>query len=68
MKRSTAQLSVQQILGWADAYYARNGKWPRTRSGSIRDARDETWHKIDRALAHGFRGLPGGRLLRKLVE
>jgi len=61
-------LSVPQILAWADAFRARSGCWPRCRSGLILEAPDETWKAVDRALRRGLRGLPGGSSLARLIR
>ncbi len=59
-------LSVEQILGWADAHFRRTGSWPTEESGSIEEAEDN-WHAINRALKRGHRGLPGGTTLPQLL-
>jgi hypothetical protein len=59
-------LSVELILGWAEAHYMANGRWPSAGSGVIAAAPDETWSKINSALWKGCRGLPGGMSLAKL--
>lgn len=60
-------LTVPQILGWADAHHARSGRWPTRTSGPIRDAPGETWMAVQMALANGRRGLPGGSSLTELL-
>jgi hypothetical protein len=65
-KRYLAPLSITQILGWADAFHARTGGWPKERSGQIAEAPGETWCNISRALRKGSRGLPGGSSLFRL--
>ena len=52
------ELTIQQILGWADEYYARTGRWPGQASGRIAGTPGETWNAIEKALARGGRGLP----------
>ncbi len=65
-------LSVEQILGWARSHHQRAGRWPTVVTGEILDAPGETWRGIDTALRNGFRGLPEGdslaRLLRRCPE
>jgi hypothetical protein len=51
------RLSVDLILGWADAHYRRTGMWPTRRSGLIAGAPGETWRAVDIALHKGRRGL-----------
>ncbi len=53
-------LSLLQILAWADAHRARCGKWPGPYSGAIPEAPGETWCAVNHALLRGTRGLPGG--------
>ena len=45
----------------------RTGRWPATTSGPIADTEKETWRKVHAALANGFRGLPGGSSLARLL-
>jgi hypothetical protein len=61
------RLTVEQILAWADAYLAREGRWPRIRSGPVAEAPEETWKQIHEALRQGSRGLPGGSSLARLL-
>jgi hypothetical protein len=60
-------LYLTRILTWADAYHARTGSWPKAVSGSIPEAPGDTWHRIDKALIDGLRGLPGGSSLARLL-
>jgi hypothetical protein len=59
--------AIQQLLTWADAHYARTGRWPRCRPEPIPEAPGEHWRAIDQALRQGARGLPGGSSLYKLL-
>jgi hypothetical protein len=68
-QRFLPRLSVEQILAWADAYFAAHGRWPGYSSGRVEAVPDETWSGIDRDLWNGRRGLPGGTtLVRLLIE
>jgi hypothetical protein len=60
-------LTIEQILKWADDYFAATGRWPARHSGGIRNSREVTWRRIDRALSRGTRGLPGGSSLARLL-
>jgi hypothetical protein len=60
------KLTIDQVLGWADAYLAVHGRWPPASAGTIPGAPGETWRRIEDALRHGCRGLPEGLSLRKL--
>jgi len=62
------KLRVDQILEWADAYYARTGAWPTPKSGSILEAPEETWSKVNSALCGGTRGFRGFSSLARLLR
>jgi len=55
-------LSVAQILRWADAYKRTSGKWPKGDKTSVIPGTTETWASIDAALRGGRRGLPKSSL------
>lgn len=59
------ELTLEFVMTMAVAYLEREGRWPHAAS---RDAElektGETWHRIDRALRTGGRGLPTTTLLR----
>jgi hypothetical protein len=61
------RLSVEQILGWADAHNDAHGRYPKLLSGSIEGTTEETWQGIHSALQKGLRGLPGGSSLARLL-
>ncbi len=61
-------LTVRQILGWADAHVCRTGLWPTVHSGPIEDAPGESWCAVNQSLIDGFRGLPGGSSLPRLLQ
>src|SRR5262249_22496724 len=65
--KSVPDLSIEQILGWADAHRARTGRWPLRGSGPILGAPGETWMAVQDALGKGNRGLPGGSSLSSLL-
>lgn len=50
-------LSIEQILKWADEYFKRHGYWPNVRSGYIPGTIDDNWRRIDQALRVGTRSL-----------
>jgi hypothetical protein len=60
-------LSKKRILAWADSHFQRTGMWPNTNSGPVQGVRGERWKLIDQALRQGWRGLPGGSSLLKLL-
>src|SRR5262249_16351110 len=61
------ELSIGQILAWADSHYERTGSWPQCRTGRIFGGQGETWRNVDNALRYGFAGLPGGSSLARLL-
>jgi hypothetical protein len=61
-------VTAAQVLGWAEAHHRRTGDWPTRTSGSVGDAPGETWHGVDLALRCGYRGLPGGSSLGRLLR
>jgi hypothetical protein len=63
----SSDLTVDQILAWADAHHARTGRWPVASSGLIPGAPGEKWCNLDAALRKGSRGLPSGSSLRRLL-
>jgi hypothetical protein len=62
-----SNLTVDQILAWADAHHARTGRWPVGASGAIPGAPGERWGNLDKALRNGSRGLPSGSSLSRLL-
>jgi hypothetical protein len=67
-RKSPPALTVEQVLRWAKACRQRTGEWPTYKSGSIPEAREENWSKINWALSKGKRSLPGHSSLRKLIS
>jgi hypothetical protein len=63
------ELSIAQILAWADAHHERTGKWPKKESsGRIAGSLGEKWLNVDMALRKGLRGLPSGSSLARLLN
>ena len=68
-RANQTDLSVSEILAWADEHHARTGAWPHIDSGTVHAAPRETWGAIQSALTNGRRGVSGGSsLLRLLAE
>ncbi len=61
-------LTAEQILAWAEAHRAATGRWPLSNSGPLIHAEGEHWGSIDTALREGYRGLPGGQSLGRLIR
>jgi hypothetical protein len=68
VSRQCPSLTVEQILAWADAHYERTGRWPNSRSGPIPEAPGQTWNAVNVALYLGYRGLPAGDSLGRLLD
>jgi hypothetical protein len=61
-------LTIEEILAWADAHHQATGTWPDPRSGPVQGAPFElSWGAVNAALYHGFRRLPGGSSLNRLL-
>jgi hypothetical protein len=62
-------LTVTQILLWADAHHQRTGHWPTIESGAVAGAATpgETWRALDWALRAGGRDLRAGSSLACLL-
>jgi hypothetical protein len=63
-----SRLTTEQILRWAEAYHARTGYWPGVLSGAVPGAPGESWRALNLALTLGYRGLPGGDSLARLLR
>ena len=61
-------LAAGQILAWAEAHRAATGRWPSSASGPVLHAQGERWGSINTALREGYRGLPGGQSLGRLIR
>ncbi len=59
-------LTIDLILGWADDFNARTGRWPTRKDGRI-GLTTNTWSAVDAALKVGGRGLNRGSSLAKLL-
>jgi hypothetical protein len=66
-QRGVRDLSVSEILAWANAYHKQSGRWPNKESGPVHEQQGETWVTVDAALRLGRRGLPGGSSLAALL-
>jgi hypothetical protein len=64
------QLTIEEILAWADDWLATHGRWPNVNSGAMPGTIDDTWARIDDSLRNGYRGLPekSGLTLARLLE
>jgi hypothetical protein len=63
------ELTIKQILAWADHEFEQKGRWPRTTDLHLLADRNEKWRNIDNSLRSGGRGLPrGGSLARLLAK
>jgi hypothetical protein len=62
------QLTIKQILAWADDLQRRTGAWPAKDGGAVLAEPSENWRSVDNGLRLGLRGLPGGESLAKLMS
>ncbi len=60
-------LTKTQIRAWVKAHYQRTGRWPSQCSGPVYGVEGVTWSAIEQALRGGYRGLPKGGSLAKLI-
>jgi hypothetical protein len=67
-KHHQPPLSEDRIFAWAQDHRRRTGHWPQRGSGPVEGAPGEEWVRIDAALRHGRRGLPGGITLAALLR
>ena len=65
--QAVPDLTVEEVLGWADEYHAKNGAWPTRDSGPVPGTAGETWSAVAQALVVGGRGLPERSSLAKLL-
>lgn len=62
-------LTEEKILAWADAWLTEYGDCPSPRdSRPIPGAEGENWNALDVALKLGYRGLPGGDSVARLLR
>src|SRR5262245_21315741 len=61
-------LTEAQLPAWARAHRQATGRWPSVASPPVGLPAGEKWRNLDKALADGRRGLPGGTTLRRLLE
>jgi hypothetical protein len=65
---SLPQLSLKQVLAWADDHHRRTGDWPSADSGPVLAEPGETWRSVENGLRVGLRGLPGDDSLARLLS
>jgi hypothetical protein len=59
-------LKEEQVLAWADAYFAAHGKWPGQKSGPI-PGTQESWSAVAVAMYAGCRGFRRRTSLAQLL-
>ena len=59
----TPDLTADQVLTWADAFFTSHGDWPRWDSGPVPESHGETWFRISAAMVLGQRGFRRGESL-----
>ncbi len=66
-QRTLPPLTEDGVVCWAEAHHRRTGQWPTQYSGSVAEAPGEVWCNVNACLQFGFRGLPGGDTLARLL-
>ncbi|HVP10101.1 MAG TPA: hypothetical protein VMV94_02825 [Phycisphaerae bacterium] len=61
-------LTLKQIITWANQHHSRTGRWPNVHSGPVVGGQGESWASIDQDLRVGARGLHGGTTLARLLD
>ncbi|MBN9518063.1 hypothetical protein J0H58_06020 [bacterium] len=69
-QRLPPQLTVEQILAWADVHFNRTGQWPSGHDPTqIPGApKSTTWVAVQDPLTRGGRGLPAGTTITQLLH
>ena len=67
LRRKRTDLTIEQILDWADRFQARHGRWPTGQDGKIEDDLAANWSAVNEALRVGFCGLPGGSSIAQVL-
>jgi hypothetical protein len=62
------EFTINGVPSWADAWLLRTRAWPTLTSGPIPESLGDTWRRVDRALRDGYRGLPAGSSLARLLK
>ena len=64
--RSPEDLTIENVLAWADAWYARTGRRPIAKSGEIPGTGGITWRAVDSGRREGRTNRPSGLSLERL--
>jgi superfamily II DNA or RNA helicase len=65
--QSLPNLTITEILQWADTHQQRTGEWPNSDSGEVEEKPGEKWSNINSALIREVRGLSGKSSLALLL-
>jgi len=65
--RRKSNLTLAQILVWADSHHKRTGKWPISATGAVVGSDGENWSAINEAMRRAQRGLPSGWTMGRLL-
>ncbi|MBI3408068.1 MAG: hypothetical protein HY040_06890, partial [Planctomycetes bacterium] len=68
LQRPRSELPVERILEWADRFHARHGRWPNANDGQVEGDLFLTWSGVNEALRQGYRGLPRGSSIARLLS
>jgi hypothetical protein len=61
------RFTIDDVLGWADAWRRRTGEWPTAAAGEIPGSGGVSWGIVDDALRAGRGAMPGGSSLGRLL-
>jgi hypothetical protein len=67
-RRALPNLTMEQVLQWADEHHRRTGRWPGRESGRVRGGPDVTWNTVDRRLRSGSSRMQRGGSLAGLIR
>src|SRR4051794_34041288 len=67
LRRKPPPLTVEQVLAMADHHFKIKKHWPSRSSGHVLSELNEKWANIDHALRLGFRTLPKGLSIARLL-
>src|SRR5258708_33031320 len=67
-RRPVPEITIDDVLAWADAHFAGHGRWPHAHSGPLPHGPLLNWRQVDNALRYGSFGLDKGSSLAKLLS
>jgi hypothetical protein len=68
LRRAKPELTIKQILEWADQHHMRTGSWPTRESGAVLESPSIAWGTIEKRLRAGGLNHAGGMSLARLLR